>query len=81
MVSLPLVEVGVNCMCMGGVGEGVEGKLTIWTREKESGSDRPSLDTLSLNVGDGDCDSGNFLLGFVLVSCSLLKFTLLEETG
>ena len=81
MVSLPLVEVGVNCMSMGGVWEGVEGRLTIWTREKGLCSDRASLGFLSIKVGDGDRDCVNVLLGFVLASCFSVKFTLLEETG
>ena len=79
MVSLPLVEVGVNCLSMGGVGEGVEGKLTIWTPLKGLCPDRALWGNLSIKVGVGDCDSLNILLGFVLASCFSVKFTWLED--
>ena len=79
MVSLPLVEVGVDCMSTGGVGEGGEGRLTIWTREKGLCSDRAllgSLGTISIQVGDGDCDSVSVWFWFVLASGLLAKFKL-----
>ena len=84
MVSLPLVEVGVDCMSTGGVGEGGEGRLTIWTREMGLCSDRAllgSLGTLSMQVGNGSCDSVNVWFGFVLASGFSVNFILCEETG
>ena len=67
---------------MRGVGEGMEGKLTIWTPLKGLCPDRAALfGTLSMKVGDGDRDSVNVLIGFVLASGFSVKFKLLEDIG
>ena len=68
-------------MSMEGLGEGVEGKLTIWTREKGLCPNRALLGFLSIKLGNGDCDNVKVWFGFVLASDFSVKFTLFEDMG